>query len=292
VGYVKNVWVNGDESKPLDQIRMNHIEDGIFLAAATADSATATAAAAATLDEVAASMDDTGSGVSQAAQGQFPVHRVWDGSAYPTRVSGALNVFFGPTDPGLAMEADDYWANPDATTIDEVEAAVGDTGSDLYAATRTATAGTTLDIPLGPRSLEPTVLMKDIGYPGAEIYGWEMDPDVTSRLIGVVTIPYGWNTARVRVYYYVPTGSGAGDVRVARAGAAFTPGVAPSPEATVTNTLTAPVAGVIDSILLTVDMALEGFTMLSVTIKRNGAEGGDTLAAPIYYLAARLEKTS
>jgi hypothetical protein len=39
VGYVKNVWVNGDETKPLDQIRLNHNEDGTFLAAATADSA-------------------------------------------------------------------------------------------------------------------------------------------------------------------------------------------------------------------------------------------------------------
>jgi hypothetical protein len=41
VGYVKNVWVNGDESKPLDQVRLNHNEDGTFLAAATADSAAA-----------------------------------------------------------------------------------------------------------------------------------------------------------------------------------------------------------------------------------------------------------
>lgn len=46
--YVKNVWVNGDASKPLDETRLNHNEDGTFIAMATAESAAATALAAST----------------------------------------------------------------------------------------------------------------------------------------------------------------------------------------------------------------------------------------------------
>lgn len=37
MAYEKNTWVNGDASRPLDAIRLNHVEDGIFLAAARAD---------------------------------------------------------------------------------------------------------------------------------------------------------------------------------------------------------------------------------------------------------------
>jgi hypothetical protein len=39
VGYTKQTWVNNDPSKPLGDTRLNHMEDGIFTAAATADSA-------------------------------------------------------------------------------------------------------------------------------------------------------------------------------------------------------------------------------------------------------------
>lgn len=58
--YVKNVWVNGDTSKPLDDTRLNHNEDGTFLAMATAESAAATALAAsnvAAAAQVAADLD-------------------------------------------------------------------------------------------------------------------------------------------------------------------------------------------------------------------------------------------
>jgi hypothetical protein len=53
MSYEKQTWVNRDLSKPLNDGRMNHIEDGIFQAAATADSAAATANAA----QVAADLD-------------------------------------------------------------------------------------------------------------------------------------------------------------------------------------------------------------------------------------------
>lgn len=58
--YVKHVWVNGDTSKPLDATRLNEVEDGIFLADATANSAAATALAASTTAnaaQVAADLD-------------------------------------------------------------------------------------------------------------------------------------------------------------------------------------------------------------------------------------------
>jgi hypothetical protein len=61
VGYTKQTWVNNDPSKPLDASRLTHVEDGLFLAAATADSAAASALAAATTADaaqVAAALDD------------------------------------------------------------------------------------------------------------------------------------------------------------------------------------------------------------------------------------------
>jgi hypothetical protein len=46
MAYSKQTWVNDDPSKPLSAGRMTHIEDGLFIAAATADSAAAAALAA------------------------------------------------------------------------------------------------------------------------------------------------------------------------------------------------------------------------------------------------------
>lgn len=60
MAYTKQTWVNNDPSRPLDQSRLNHVEDGLFIAAATADSAAAAALAAqntADLAQPAATLD-------------------------------------------------------------------------------------------------------------------------------------------------------------------------------------------------------------------------------------------
>jgi hypothetical protein len=99
VGYVKNDWVNGDESKPLDQIRMNHIEEGIFLAAATADSA----AAAALNAQAASDLDaDTAALVGDAATATGAAVSAASGTLTP-QMFGAVGD--GVADDTVAIQA-------------------------------------------------------------------------------------------------------------------------------------------------------------------------------------------
>ncbi|MEQ6899474.1 hypothetical protein [Microbacterium sp. KR10-403] len=90
---------------------------------------------------VAAVDSATRAAVDEAGKGLFPVYRLWDGSAYPDRVAGAANLFFGPVDPGLQMDpATDFWALSNATNLDTVIAQMLNTGSALNRAVRTAGA--------------------------------------------------------------------------------------------------------------------------------------------------------
>jgi hypothetical protein len=286
VGYVKNVWVNGDESKPLDQIRMNHVEDGIFVAAATADSAAAVAAAAATLDGVTASMADTGSGLSQAAQGQFPVYRVWDGSAYPTRVSGSLNIFFGPSDPGLAMEEGDYWANPDVTTLDEIISQVEDSSSDLHNAVKETQTVLPVEFFTESSSGLETVAL---GSSPSRIAGWKLIDTVASVLFANATVPVGWNTARLRFHWTQNVG-GTGNVRffvqmVPNDGTAVGVG------SDVLSSHEAPASMVVSSSTIGIVTTPAGGTV-SIAFGRLGDSAADTFTGDIVLVSASLERLS
>lgn len=124
-----------------------------------------------------------------------PVHRVWNGSAYPARVAGAVNLFIGPVDPGLLMSGNDAWTNPDVATLGEVTAAMLDPGSALYAATKKVLPPETHPLQLlqGPNvtgtfgSSQPNVVravaLAKGGTNGVQLSG---------------RIPDGWNTVSLR----------------------------------------------------------------------------------------------
>lgn len=221
----------------------------------------------------------------------YPVRLVWDGSAYPTRVPNAVNIFFGPTDPGLLMEPGDYWANPNVTTVAEVVAEVQNPASSLRAAIAAAMSPSAVDVPVSPRDGD-VIPLKNVGAAGVEMYGYELTADGGLGLSGTVPIPQGWGSARVRIFYYVPASAGAGDVRASRSVATYKSGVAPAVIAEVSNTLAAPTPGVVNSNLISGDIPLVGMTRIAVTVKRNGSSSADTLPSSIFVVGVQLERVS
>jgi predicted phosphoribosyltransferase len=80
MSYEKQTWLNRDLSKPLNDNRMNHIEDGIFQAAAVADAAQV----AADLDgDTAVLVADSGTATGVALSAAFVTVRTSDGFTLP-----------------------------------------------------------------------------------------------------------------------------------------------------------------------------------------------------------------
>ena len=119
-----------------------------------------------------------------------------------------------------------------------------------------------------------------------------MNPDTTTTLIGTVTIPYGWTTARARVWYYTPSTAGAGDVRIGRAAVTFRSDATPVATPTTNNTITAPTPGRANSFLITDNIDLTGMSRVCLSVQRVGGSSVDTLGSPIFFLSVRLERTS
>jgi chitodextrinase len=102
MSYEKQTWVNRDLTKPLNDGRMNHIEDGIFEAAATADAALA--AAGGGVDAV------TSPTIGRIVVSEDPDEPLSDGDLLVVVPTGTLDVT-GPSVPtGLS-------ATPSSTTV-------------------------------------------------------------------------------------------------------------------------------------------------------------------------------
>ncbi|UGS27569.1 hypothetical protein K8F61_05110 [Microbacterium resistens] len=229
------------------------------------------------------------SATKAALNGDYPVKRVWDGTAYPARVPGATNLFIGPVDPGLAMTSDDVWADPAVTTIAEVVAAILDPSSAMRAAIQTAVVAPSVSIPLTLRNGESAQYTVVNGIPG--FYGWNCPQGAQNRLAGTVKIPQGWNTAAVRIFY-IPAVSGSGNLRLARAGVAYKSGAPVRTFGVSTNTL---VVGPIDSVsshVVSGSLDVTDMDEISIEVQRTGNSTSDTFAAAIFILSARLERLS
>lgn len=126
---------------------------GIALTAGTVAATSPVVPAAATktaADDaaIAAVVEAPDSQTRSALDALYPVHRMWDDvtSAYPARVPGALNIFFGPVPPGPLMDPTlDYWASPEGATVDEIVSEIQNATSSLRAAVLTATTLETVD---------------------------------------------------------------------------------------------------------------------------------------------------
>lgn len=150
---------------------------------------------------------DPGSAIRAPLDDLYPIRLLWDSvtSTYPPRVPGAVNIFLGPVNPGLAMDpVMDSWDNPDGTTIDEIVAEVQDTASPLNAAVRTATIPETVEfhaMDLAPIDNRPTTLgtlSPSVNLPmGVPVL---LFGDNTVQLAGAPwRTPVGWSACRVYI---------------------------------------------------------------------------------------------
>jgi hypothetical protein len=144
MSYVKQTWVNGDLTKPLNDGRMNHLEDGIFEAAATADAAQV----AANLDaDTATLVGDSGTATGAALSATFArvltpeaFGAVGDGTADDT---AALVAMFAALQDGdtIKCASGARYRYTAALTIDSVDRWQWIGGTFLFAATVASSSG-------------------------------------------------------------------------------------------------------------------------------------------------------
>lgn len=257
-----------------------------------AEAAAAAAQAVGTTNDTVTSglVSNTASATRVALNGLYLTYRLWNGTAYPTRVAGTVNIFLGPTDPGLAMGSGDYWANPAVTTLDSVTAAILDTSTPAYSAVQTVTNGNSVTIPVHTRSGE-TVPYQSVGISGSGLYGWQLDESTDEGLSGDIRIPYGWNTARARIIF-VTSAAGSGDVRFGRSAVIYRDGGSVVPIAETFHTVAANAVGIVKSFQHIGDITLTAYDHVNINIRRIGTSAADTLPVPIYVLGVRLDKVS
>lgn len=225
--------------------------------------------------------------VNAALLDKFNVHALmWDGSAYPPRREGQSNLFIGGPDPGLLAEPEDFWANPDSTTIAEVVSEAEDPSSDLYKAMLDI-ADRGVIIPM--RLLAPATLVA-IGASPNRIFGTTIPDTVSTVAYGVTPVPPGWNTARVR-YQWVRTAAGSGAVRLSMDATPVVDGSAPTTGASVTSDVAVAAVNVIEE-TFGPTVTVTAFTSVSVTFGRIGSSGSDTFAGDIYLVNAMLERVT
>lgn len=242
-------------------------------------------------DAVAAYVLAVDSATKAALNEDYPVKRVWDGAAYPPRVPGAVNLFFGPVAPGLLAGPEDYWAGPLGAPMAEIVAKILDTSSPIHAAIRTATSSEFIDLPM--MGAEASTVLTTTGRTDMLLQGFLL-PDGSNRGVSspMVTVPYGWGSCRVRVMYYAPDGA-TGDLRILRQVALMDQELAlPAAVPSLTTTLTIETAGRSGSVLIPGDIDLTAKEFIQTNIHRLGDVGADTFSGPLFFTGLRLERQS
>lgn len=223
---------------------------------------------------------------------RYPVYRVWTGTEYPARIAGALNIFFGPTDPGLAMDDDDYWANPNYTTVAEVTSEINTPGSSIANAVALAASANPF-IMFGADALEQagggTLVRSSQGASPSQHMAWELTNTLVSRVYASFIVPNGWTGCKIRYFWYHQQSGGTGNV-------VFTTSVTPVGEGTAIAGVTgnassnALAANVVKETLDDDVYPLTPGRLALIMCARNGPNASDTLEYTIYLLGIRIEK--
>lgn len=233
----------------------------------------------------------TDSATSAALHARFPVFRVWDGSAYPSRIPGAFNVFFGPEDPGLVMDAGDFWANSNATTLDTVASQIGLAGTAVRAAVVDAATSESIYLStseLGVQNNETSIIATILGSTPNRRRALIMPAGAVSYVYGGLRLPAGWTQIKQRVHWqHSITSPGTGNVQwVAQCTASpFTGGVSSSMVSPVGNRD-------IDTIAETAVQTVPADRYLHIGVARNGAATTDTFANAIQLLGVEIVRVA
>lgn len=226
----------------------------------------------------------------------YPLFRLWNGTTYPARVPGAMNIFFGPVHPGLLMDtAADYWANPAATTLAQVVAAFLDSSSTLVQAAETRAkqlVEATRFAPIDNRpptftNLSPTVNST------ASAPAWSFADGVTSVVGALVAVPRGWYKVAFSVLTSTPVAAPSGGVRWNLRAAVVDIDGATNAAGSVFNVTAGMTAqNRLISATPTGDFALDGTkeNLIRLSIARLGGDGEDTFTNPALMLGMRMER--
>lgn len=236
---------------------------------------------------MAALVGNAASAVTGVLTGTYLVYRLWNGTSYPPRITGATNVWIGGPHPGLLMPATDIYVPPGDAVVAAVVEGILSAGSTLNQAVRKVATE------IAAVQIFPTVTSSStavtIGEDPNQVYGYSLAADgVTNSVRYGGVIPSGWTRARLHAVWMHQAGSG--QIRIARSARQFDGDGIQANDSTTANHTSVGVMRANDS-SFTFDC--EGGRHVSGTIARlSGSTGNDTLAAPIVITDAYLERVA
>lgn len=229
----------------------------------------------------------------------FPllVHRIKSGGVYPDRIEGMSNVFVGDTDPGVAMDAnEDFWANPDFTTLSSVATSAATNGTALNTAIKDAVGG--VWFPAADAGYLDTGVTRSVLASGELMVLW-FPTGVARSIRTVINIPSGWSTMYVDIYWTHDEATHAANIRWDAVISHLELGEQIPGSGTFTQSANY-VAAVndIDDNEFTVTTVPTAMTVLpaggpmGLRIQRTGSSGSDTFAGSVALIGVRLRKAS
>lgn len=240
---------------------------------------------------------DTSSETFTELNGSYPVYRIWEfGTGYPARIPGAVNVFFGPEDPGLIMAESDYWANANLTTLAEVVSQMETYGTPANNAARLAASALPF-IVLGAEALSQdpadsaTFSKSSRGASPNQHLAWGLNATGVCRLYGSFIVPEGWSKARLDAYYYHNGAASDAGLNafftVSLTG--FADGLPITSGVSNNTSVAAKAPGVVTMGSLATYDVTPG-QMVSIMFARNANASQDTLEVPINFLGFRVRR--
>lgn len=232
----------------------------------------------------------------QAADAVYIVYRIFDGTEYPDRIPGACNVFLGEVDPGLAMDpVNDYWANPAAVTLAQVEAAFLDSASATVQAAEMRTKQIITASEFAAVDNRPATWsnLSPSANNSSSAPAWAFSDGAVSVVGTLVTVPRGWYSVGFTVLFATTATSPTGGVRWNLRAAALDVGSATTEAGTVMNvtggvTAQNTVLGASTTGTLALDGTKENLVRLSVA--RLGSDVEDTFEPTVLMLGVRMER--
>lgn len=220
----------------------------------------------------------------------YSVYLLWNGSAYPARVAGALNIFYGTTDPGLLMEDNDRWDAGNATSIQAVTDAMSDTGSALYAATMFAASTNAVPIQLTPLA-GSTLERVALGVSPNRVLAWKLPDNVSSTLYASVPVPVLWTQVRVRIRWTQPGVGVTGNIRWTCDITPYETGVEASAGVHLESSQSVPAANVIKEAVFAGPVVSLGGGV-AIALGRLGGSGADTALTDLQIIDVKLERVA
>lgn len=236
-----------------------------------------------------------------ALNADYPIRLVWDGAAYPPRVPNAVNIFFGPEDPGLLMDAaSDFWAKSDATTLDAVVTEMLTNGSALNEAAKMVSqqvfVKTAAELEINSTTPAPLGYLPAASSTINGLVVRNMRPDGPSYLSTVFVVPRGWKSVKFSVYYThsnpAPTGGIRWQISSQEIGIGTVVGDSAQWTSAVTDTVGAEMTVRKPTLPTAHVFASAAPVLLRVGVYRNAGHSGDTFASDASLIAIEMTRDS